>query len=324
MNKANTRTSRAPLPADFLHSRNLTLHKLNVFCMIAEHASVTRAAEHLNIAQPAVSAHLRGLEESLDVQLVRKIGRNIELTQAGKRTYYWAVEVLQRSSDMLLDLTDIKKGVIGHTKLASSMVAGTYTLPDIIIDFHKEYPGAKVSTLIVSPKQATQAVLAGDCDFGITLIDPNQDTSRLEMELLWKEPLYLIAALNSELIGDVATLSELSSIPFITPLKDQIARVLVDEALRATGVVRTRSVLEFGHPDSILRAVRADVGAGFIFQSALPSNLEKKGLRLVKTPQIDIAMPLFLTYDKRTVFSAPQEDLIRKIRSSYAELKPRY
>lgn len=304
-----------------LHSRNLTLHKLKVFCTVAEYSSVTKAAEQLNIAQPAVTAHLRGLEESLGVQLVCKVGRNIELTHAGERTLLWASDVLRRSSEMFLDLSDIKEGLLGKTKVVASMVAGSYKLPEIVLEFYKEYPTAKVSLSIASPHLATQAVLSGDCDFGVTLIDPNKDISHLEIELLWKEPLFLVAALNSTLVGDVAELPDLVSLPLITPPKGQIARELIDEALRATGVVRTNSVLAFGHPESILRAIRADAGAGFVFQSALPPDPEKEGVRVVKTPGMEIAMPLFLVYDKKTVFSAPQINLMNKIRETFSRLQ---
>ena len=283
---------------------------------------MTRAAEHLNIAQPAVTAHLRGLEESLGVQLVKKVGRNIVLTPAGERAYFWATEVMTRSSEMLNDLADIKRGVIGHTKLAASMVAGTYALPDIIIEFNRDFPDVNVSTSIISPMLATQAVLSGDCDFGVTILDPNQNTSQLEIELLWKEPLYLVVARNSTLVGDVATRMELENLPYITPVKGQIVRELIDEALRALGVVRTRSVLEFGHPHPILRAIHADQGAGFVFQSALPPDLEASGLRRVRTPQMKMAMPLFLIHHHDAKFSQPQTDLMNRIRNYFLKKQP--
>lgn len=304
---------------DLLRSRNLTLHKLHVFCTIAKFNSVTRAAEYLNIAQPAVTAHLRSLEKSLGVKLVRKAGRNIELTHAGRRTLAWAKETIQRSSDMFLDLADIKKGLIGRTRIASSMVAGTYKLSETIIAFKKEFPSARISVSMASPYLATESVLLGDCDFGITLVDHNRDTSRLEIELLWREPLYLVAAIESRLVGDVAYIDELGTLPLITPPKGQMARELIDEVLRAAGVVRTNSVLAFGHPEPILNAIRADVGAGFVFKSALPRDPEVSGLRLVHTPELEIAMPLFLVYDKKTVFSAPQIQLMDRIRQSFAE-----
>ncbi len=269
-----------------------------------------------------MTAHLRGLEQSLGVQLVKKVGRNIALTPAGERVYFWASELMTRSSEMLHDLADIRRGVIGHTKLAASMVAGSYALPDIVIDFHRDFPDVIVSTSILSPMLATQAVLSGECDFGVTILDPNQNTSKLEIELLWQEPLHLLVASNSTLVGDVATRTELENLPYITPVKGQIVRELIDEALRTLGVVRTRSVLEFGHPEPILRAVRADQGAGFIFQSALPSHLEANGLRRVRTPQMKIAMPLFMIHPQEAKFTRAQTDLMNRIRTRFSIQKP--
>ncbi|MBN9888912.1 LysR family transcriptional regulator [Pelagibaca abyssi] len=303
-------------------SRNLTLHKLNVFCTIARFNSVTRAAEHLNIAQPAVTAHLRSLEDSLDARLVRKVGRNIELTEAGQRTYQWATEVMQRSSEMLLDLADIRKGISGKTKIATSMVAGTYKLSEIVIEFKKHHPSMNISVSTATPFLATEAVLSGDCDFGVTLIDPSRDTSRLEMELLWREPLFLVAATDSKLVGDVAYMHEIATLPLVTPPKGQMARELIEEALRAVGVVRTNSVLAFGHPEPILNAIRADIGAGFVYQSALPPDPEKEGLRLVRTPEMNISLPLFLVYDKQATFSVMQTKLLDIIRQRFAALAP--
>lgn len=308
-----------PLSADFLRSRNLTLHKMNVFCMIAKFNSVTRAAEHLNIAQPAVTAHLRSLEKSLGTKLVRKVGRNIELTHAGRRALVWAMETIGRSVDMFSDLVDINDGLLSKTRIASSMVAGTYKLSEIVIDFKKEFPSAKISVSMASPYLTTEAVLAGDCDFGITLIDYNRDTSRLELELLWQEPLFLVAAIESRWVGEVAHIKDLAALPLITPPKGQMARELIDEALRAAGVIRTNSVLAFGHPEPILSAIRADIGAGFLFKSALPPKLESSGLRVVLTPEVNISMPLFLIYEKKSVFSAPQLQLLDRIRQSFAE-----
>lgn len=327
MAKPTNRNFRKPVrepPGSQIHARNLTLHKLDVFCTVAMYSSVTQAAKALNIAQPAVTSHLRGLEASLGIQLVAKEGRNIVLTPAGERVYFWASEVMMRSSEMLNDLSDIKRGVIGHTRLAASMVVGTFALPDIIIDFNRSFPNVNVSTSIVTPALATQAVLSGDCDLGVTILDPNQNTSQLEIELLWREPLVLIAGLDSKLVGDVATRSELEQLPYITPVKGQIVRELIDEALRAVGVVRTRSVLEFGHPEPILRAIRADQGAGFVFQSTLPADLEANGLRWVKTPEVKMTMPLFLIYLRDAFFNKPQADLMDRMRSYFANAESRF
>ncbi|MBO9421621.1 HTH-type transcriptional activator CmpR [Labrenzia sp. THAF191b] len=318
MSKSLLQNVDLQLPNSFLRSRNLTLHKLNVFCKVAQLNSVTRAAEQLNIAQPAVTAHLRGLEESVGAQLVQKVGRNIELTHAGKRIYTWASEILHRSSEMFLDLVDINNGGLERTKIAASMVVGTYKLPDIILENHRSNPSHKVSVSVLTPYLATEAVLNGECDFGVTLINPNKDTSKLEIELLWREPLYLVAAIESDLVQDVAGLQELSSLPLVTPPRGQIARELIDEALRTVGLFRTNSVMAFGHPEPILKAIRADVGVGFVFESALPPDMNQYGLRFVKTPEISLSMPLYLVYNSQAVFTEAQKQLMERIRAAFA------
>ncbi|MFK5978147.1 MAG: LysR family transcriptional regulator [Rhizobiaceae bacterium] len=295
----------------------ITLHKLRVFCVVAKFSNVTRASESLRIAQPAVTAHLRGLEEKLNVKLVRRVGRNIELTEAGEHVYSWAGNVLARSSDLLRDISGIEEGEIGRAYLASSMVVGTYVLPHILIAFRKKYAGAWTSTSISNPFLATEAVRSGDCDFGVTLLDPNQDTSDLVIELLWKEPLHLVAARHSKLVGKTASIKELDTFPYITPIHGQIARDQIDEALRNLGVVRTQSIMEFGHPESILQAVKADIGVSFVFQSALRNVLERGELRRVKTPGLEISIPLFLIYNKNKHFSKLQIRLMDDIRSAF-------
>lgn len=300
-------------------SNQITLHKLRVFCAIAKFSNVTRASENLRIAQPAVTAHLRGLEAKLNVKLVQRVGRNIELTESGERVYLWASDVLARSSEMLRDVSSIEEGEFGRAYIASSMVVGTYVLPNILIAFQKKYPGAWMSTSISNPHLATEAVLNGNCDFGVTLLDQNQDTTDLDIELLWKEPLHLIAAWDSKLVGDTANLADLEELPYVTPVKGQIARDLIDEALRTLGIVRTTSIMEFGHPEAILQAVRADTGVSFVFQSALGDNLKKGDLRLVKTPGLEIGIPLFLICNHDKSLSQLQIRLMNHIKTIFRE-----
>ncbi len=300
-------------------SSHVTLHKLHVFCTVAKYSSVTRASEHLRIAQPAVTAHLRRLEEKLDVKLFQRTGRHIEITEAGERVYHWASDLLARGMDMLRDISDIEEGLTGRAYLASSMVVGTYVLPDIIIKFQRKYPGAWVSTSISNPQFATEAVRAGDCDIGVTILDQNQDSSDLVIELLWREPLLLVAAPNSKLVGDTASIEELGTLPYVTPPQGQIARDLIDDSLRTMGFVRRNSVMEFGHPESILQAVRVDTGVSFVFESALRADLSKGDLRIVKTPGLDVAIPLFLIYHRDKNLTPLQIRLMDDIRLVFKE-----
>src|SRR5580698_19292 len=96
-----------------------TLQKLEVFCLFVDLQSVTRASERLCVAQPVVTAHLRGLETKLGVTLVKRVGRNIGLTEAGERVYKWANDVVMRTREMERELSGMEDGVAGSAVLAA-------------------------------------------------------------------------------------------------------------------------------------------------------------------------------------------------------------
>src|SRR3989304_2189721 len=74
--------------------RPLNFHHLEVFYAVARHLNFSRAAEGLYISQPAVSKPLRGLEKALGVDLFRRNGRRVELTDAGRLVYDYAGHAL--------------------------------------------------------------------------------------------------------------------------------------------------------------------------------------------------------------------------------------
>src|SRR3954463_4322297 len=74
----------------------VSLRRLEVFCLVVEEGGVTRAAEHLFVAQPAVSSQIRALEEWVGTKLFTRTGGRLVLTEAGHRVYQWAKETLAR------------------------------------------------------------------------------------------------------------------------------------------------------------------------------------------------------------------------------------
>jgi DNA-binding transcriptional LysR family regulator len=94
---------------------HLSLHKIAVFCAVADHGSVTRAAEQLAIAQPVVTAHVRALSDKLGVALTRRRGRRIELTEEGRRVHAWGADLLRRARDLEQALAETREGRRGST-----------------------------------------------------------------------------------------------------------------------------------------------------------------------------------------------------------------
>ncbi|HEY9875211.1 MAG TPA: LysR family transcriptional regulator, partial [Candidatus Obscuribacterales bacterium] len=91
----------------------MTLEQLRIFLAVAEHSHFTRAAEALYITQPAVSAAIQSLEQEYSVKLFHRIGRHIEITEAGKLLQVEAQKIIEQvalTERGLRELNNLQRG----------------------------------------------------------------------------------------------------------------------------------------------------------------------------------------------------------------------
>ncbi len=307
-------------PSDRRHQRvfgsQITLLKLEVFCTVAELSNVTRAAEYLGIAQPAVTAHLRDFEEKLNTKLVARSGRNIILTEAGERVHRWAAEILTRSLEMRREIAGLTDGTAGHAVVAGSMSFGTYVLTDLVVAFRSRFPKSCITTRIFSTPDATEAVRTGDCDLGLLMLDPRQELGDLAVEALREDRLLLVAAPGFMPTLTTIDVAGLSTLPYVCTPKGLARRELEDELLHLEGVTHREVTLELGHPEAIKRAVAMGVGVSFVEESAVRSDLERGALRRIATPGLNLSVPLVLVHRRDKLLSEMQRRLIEFILAS--------
>src|SRR5258708_30655971 len=119
----------------------MTLDQLRVFVAVAERQQVTGAAAVLNLAESAVSAAMAALEARHGTKLFHRVGRGVELTEAGALFLVEARAVLARveaAGLVLSELGDLKRGALAAH--ASHTIAG-YWLPRHLVAFRQKYPG---------------------------------------------------------------------------------------------------------------------------------------------------------------------------------------
>ncbi len=294
----------------------LTLQKLEVFCTVAELGSVTRAADRLCIAQPVVTAHLRGLESKLGYALVHKVGRNIALTEAGERVYRWAGEMLSRTREMERELAGLQQGAVGKAVVAASMSVGSYALPALITDFYQQHQDGLVSVQISNPVAAVDATRTGGCDFAVVMLAPSQNLEGLTVQPLWEEPLLLVAAPESRWVSSPAAEIDLNQVPFVSAPPNLARREIEDAQLRRYGLSERRIVLEFGHPEAMKHAVAQDLGLCFMLASSIRDDLERGDLQVLDRPDLPLAITTSLVHRDQKSFSPFQAALIQHIRQA--------
>lgn len=111
-----------------------------VFLMVAENLSFSKAAEELFISQPAVSKHIKELESKLNSALFERKGNKVYLTKAGKMTYGYLKKIMQQYEELDFELGRMNDTYKGTLRIGASSTISQYIIPKVIAAFHKRYP----------------------------------------------------------------------------------------------------------------------------------------------------------------------------------------
>ncbi len=139
---------------------------LTVFQAVARRLSFSRAADELNLSQPAVSKHIQLLEAELGVRLFQRVGRRVELTDAGRIVVDYAQRVSVLTEEVRRVLGELEGLQRGYLRLGASSTPGLYLIPEVLARFRKRYPAVQTTLAISNSADIARRVLAGEFDLG--------------------------------------------------------------------------------------------------------------------------------------------------------------
>ncbi|MBP0615577.1 LysR family transcriptional regulator [Jiella sp. KSK16Y-1] len=145
----------------------MTLEQLRIFLAVAERQHVTRAAQMLNLTQSAVSAAVAALEARHVVTLFDRIGRRIELTEAGRAFVPEARAILDRVETASLMLQDLSERTSGRVRIAASQTVASYWLPGPLMGFHERFPDVEMTLSVANTAQVVERLIEGAVDVGV-------------------------------------------------------------------------------------------------------------------------------------------------------------
>ncbi|MER6253183.1 LysR substrate-binding domain-containing protein [Streptomyces sp. NPDC001584] len=171
-------------------------NRLRVFAAIAREGSVTAAAAALHYAQPSVSHHLARLEAEAGVPLVRRAGRGIRLTEAGRLLADRAAEILGRIDSARTELAAHAGLSAGRVRLAAFPSALATVVPTVAAAFSAAHPDIELALTEAEPPEALAALRRGEVDVAFTFHHgdgPPADRSGHTVTSVLHEPVYVVS-----------------------------------------------------------------------------------------------------------------------------------
>lgn len=148
------------------------IHRLQAFVTAVEEGSFTNAVKRLHITQPALSARLKLLEESLGCQLLERTGRGVRPTPMGELVYKNSVELLERMRHLGLVVKNHLELRDGWLHLGGGATAVMSVFPDAIAHFSEHHPNIQFTLHEQESRSVLQAVRNGIIDIGIVTCSP--------------------------------------------------------------------------------------------------------------------------------------------------------
>ena len=253
------------------------LEELRHFVLAVEHGTLTEAARHAHLSQPALTVALKRLEAQVGARLLHRGPSGVSLTAAGAAFLPRARASLAAFADGQRAVAEIEGLHAGEVRLGAGATACTYLLPPVLAAFRERHPGVRFRLRELTPEQTEDALAAGEIDLGIV--------TSLRGERWRDDPLVLVAA---------PSLRQPASAPFVTFPSGSTTRAALDRAFPEADVV-----VELGSIAAVKANVRAGIGVALVSRSAVEADLASGRLVLVDDPRTPIARRLSLLHRGR-------------------------
>lgn len=195
----------------------MDISDLKAFVAVAQTHSFSRAAKQLFLTQPAISKRIASLEQRVNHSLFNRLGREVQLTEAGQALFPKAQFILQSMIETEREIRELSGEIIGNLRVATSHHIGLHHLPPILRQFAAKHNNVNLQFDFLDSEKAHEKVLSGDCELAIVTLPPKLPPP-LIAEILWKDPLVFVVGKTHHLAHKTQlTLNELSSESAILP-----------------------------------------------------------------------------------------------------------
>jgi DNA-binding transcriptional LysR family regulator len=266
------------LPAALDLDRAVTLRQLRTFKTVADLNSFSLAAQRLKLSQPSISYQVKELEQILGLPLLDRLGKRVQLTEAGSLLYGYARRMLDVLDEATIAIEEMRGIQRGSLRVGASTTVGIYLLPAALGAFKKLHPGLVISLEIGTRERVQEQVLRNELDLAV--VGPALKDPDLAIIPFLSDELVVVAPAGHALAHKRGlSLRDVAAAPFVMREAASGSRWSLEKAARKAGAKLTVA-MELGSNGAIKHAVESGLGLAVISRYACA--LEFSSGRLVE------------------------------------------
>ncbi|OCT12372.1 LysR family transcriptional regulator [Paenibacillus pectinilyticus] len=190
----------------------MNIENIEAFVYVIHYGSFNKAAEILFLSQPSVTARIQSLERELDSRLFERVGKQISLTDEGKKFLPYAQQLLQTFQKSKIELKQ-KRTLPNELRVGCTVSVSNYIMPTIIPKLKQKYPDVKYKLTTAPSEEIINKVLSRELDVGFVrnISHPNLLSAKA-----YEDPIRLYVYEGHPFIGkDSLSIDEIGEYPLV-------------------------------------------------------------------------------------------------------------
>jgi DNA-binding transcriptional LysR family regulator len=299
---------------------SIDVRALRCFLAVCAAQSMTRAAQAMHLAQPAMSMQIKNLEAELGVQLFERSKRGTQLTPAGRRFEQRAQDLLNALQHAVDDVRGLDTRPTGPVTLGLPQSMSRLLTVPLVAETLRRWPEVHLQVAELSSGFVSQLLARGDIDIGITF--ERHDNPAMSYEHIAEEQLVLVGpagalpAPRGEKHGEISAvpLAALQAYPLVMPGREHGLRILIDRIAQAHHI-RLQPVAEVNAIHQILDVASSGVAYGVLSFAAVIGALQAGRVSAARIDSPPLSRPIYLAgllHDAPSVAVSALRNLIKQ------------
>jgi DNA-binding transcriptional LysR family regulator len=288
--------------------------QVEAFLAVGTFGGFRRAAAALNLSQPAVSARIRALEESLGVSLFERGPRGLAPSAAGRVFKPHAEQLLRAVAVARQAVHDVRAEAGGALQIAAALSICTYLLPDVLKEFQAAHPRVMITVRSGHSKEVLDMVLRGEAELGLarSLHHPGVETVSLR-----DDPLILVGrGADWPPRARRTTLAAVADRPLIFFDRGSSDWTLTQGLFRRAGLV-PHAAMEVETIETAKRMVERGMGLAFLPHLAVARDIRRRRLAVIEIADAEpLSRSLDVIHPRRAPLSREAQSLLAVLRQA--------
>ena len=284
--------------------------RIMTFLEVCRTMNYTKAAENLNLTQPAVSQHIHWLEQQYGVKVFSYINKNLYLTEEGKQLQS-AFKTMSLDISYLADSVKHKKRVL---TFGTTPTVGTYLIPEPLKRYKDKFPDTNIFMHVRNTADLCRMIDDNVIDFAI--VEGYVQKSDYSY-LLYRSEKYLpVCSASFDITDKVKKMSDLLAFPLLIREKGSGNRDIIVRSLSRYNLSPEdfQSIIEINDIQAIKAMIAQGIGIGFLYHSAVKDDIASGKLKEIPLEDFDESHEFTFIWRKNSIYSEQFEKLFELLK----------